>query len=81
MKLSKKIISLTAAALVVCMTLASCSGQKEDNGVAYEKEMKISTAADLEGKAVAVQLRSAEDEYVVSYKLMRALARLNTDSC
>ena len=69
MKLSKKIISLTAAALVVCMTLASCSGQKEDNGVAYEKEMKISTAADLEGKAVAVQLRSAEDEYVVSYKL------------
>ena len=32
MKFSKKIISLTAAALAVCMTLASCSAQKEDNG-------------------------------------------------
>ena len=69
MKFSKKIISLTAAALAVCMTLASCSAQKEDNGVAYEKEMKISTAADLEGKAVAVQLRSAEDDYIVNNKL------------
>lgn len=69
MKLSKKIISLTAAALAVCLTLASCSAQKEDNGVAYEKDMKISTAADLEGKAVAVQLRSAEDDYIVSHKL------------
>ena len=69
MKLSRKLIALTAAALAVCMTLASCSAQKEDNGVAYEKEMKISTAADLEGKAVAVQLRSGEDEYIVSNKL------------
>lgn len=69
MKLSRKIISLTAAALAVCMTLASCSAQKEDNGVAYEKDMKISTAADLEGKAVAVQLRSAADDYIVSNKL------------
>ena len=69
MKFSKKIIFLTAAALAVCMTLASCSAQKEDNGVAYEKEMKISTAADLEGKAVAVQLRSAEDDYIVNNKL------------
>ena len=69
MKLSRKLIALTAAALAVCMTLASCSALKEDNGVAYEKEMKISTAADLEGKAVAVQLRSGEDEYIVSNKL------------
>ena len=69
MQISKKIVSLTAAALVLCMTLVSCSAQKEDNGVAYEKDMKISTAADLEGKAVAVQLRSAEDEYVVGNKL------------
>ncbi len=69
MKLSRKIISLTAAALALCMTLASCSSQREDTGVAYEKDMKISAAADLEGKAVAVQLRSAADDYVVSHQL------------
>ena len=69
MKSPRKFIALTAAALAVCMTLASCSAQKEDNGVAYEKDMKISSAADLEGKAVAVQLRSGEDEYIVSNKL------------
>ena len=69
MKLSKKMIALTAAALAVCMTLASCTAQREDTGVAYEKDMKISTAEDLEGKAVAVQLRSGEDEYVTSQKL------------
>ena len=68
MKLSRRIFALTAA-LALCLTLASCSGQKEDNGVAYEKDMKIETAADLEGKAVAVQLRSAEDGYLVSHKL------------
>ncbi len=63
MKLLRRIIAITAA-LTVCITLASCSSQKEDNGVAYEKNMKISKAADLEGKAVAVQLRSGEDELV-----------------
>ena len=68
MKLARRIIALTAA-LAVCLTLASCSAQKEDNGVAYEKNMKISSAADLEGKAVAVQLRSAEDEFLVNGKL------------
>lgn len=68
MKLSRRIIALTAA-LAVCLTLASCSAQREDNGVAYEKNMKISAAADLEGKAVAVQLRSAEDEYIVANRL------------
>ncbi len=69
MKLSKRIIALTAAALAVCMMLASCSSQREETGVAYEKNMKISTAADLEGKAVAVQLRSGADEYVVTNHL------------
>lgn len=70
MKLSKRIVALTAA-LTICMTLVSCSAKKEDNGVAYEKEMKISTAADLEGKAVAVQLRSADDDYIVTNKLTK----------
>ena len=69
MKLSRKIISLSAAALAICMTLASCSAQKENNGVAYDKEMKIATVADLEGKAVAVQLRSGEDDYIVNNKI------------
>ncbi|MBQ9901399.1 MAG: transporter substrate-binding domain-containing protein [Clostridia bacterium] len=68
MNLSRRIIALIAA-LAVCLTLASCSAQKEDNGVAYEKDMKISAAADLEGKAVAVQLRSAEDAFIVAAKL------------
>ena len=58
MKLLRKTVALTAA-LAICMSLASCSAKKEDNGVAYDKDMKISTVADLEGKAVAVQLRSA----------------------
>lgn len=66
MKISRKILALTAAALVLCMTLASCSSQREETGVADEKNMSISTAADLEGKAVAVQLRSGEDDYLVS---------------
>ena len=69
MSVFKRIIALSAAVLAVCMTLSSCSAQKEDNGVAYEKNMKISTAADLEGKAVAVQLRSAADNYIVENKL------------
>ena len=69
MKLSKRIIALTAAALAVCMLLSSCTSQKEETGVANEKNMKISTAADLEGKAVAVQLRSADDEHIVGNKL------------
>lgn len=69
MKLSKKIIALTAAAVAVCITLASCSAQKEDNGIAYEKNMKIATPEDLADKAVAVQLRSAEDDYIVTAKI------------
>lgn len=71
MKFTKKMIALTAAALAVCMTLASCSAQREETGVADEKDMKISTAADLDGKAVAVQLRSAADEYVTDKKLTK----------
>ncbi len=62
-------IALCAASLAVCVMMTGCSSQKEDTGVAYEKNMSITKAADLEGKAVAVQLRSAVDEYVVSSKL------------
>lgn len=69
MKLIKKSMALCAAALAVGMMLTSCSSRREDTGVAYEKNMSITSAADLEGKAVAVQLRSAVDEYVVSNKL------------
>lgn len=65
----KRIIALSAAALAVCFALSSCSAQKEDNGVADEKNMKISSAADLNGKAVAVQLRSAADNYIVENNL------------
>lgn len=65
MKFVKKSIALCAAALAACMLLTSCSGRREETGVAYEKKMVIESVADLEGKAVAVQLRSAADEYVV----------------
>jgi len=71
MKFTKKILALTAAALALCMALSSCSSQREDTGVADEKNMKISSAADLEGKAVAVQLRSAEDKFITDNGLTK----------
>lgn len=69
MKKSGKWLALTAALLTLCLMLAGCSSQREDIGVSDEKNMSITTAKDLEGKAVAVQLRSAADDYVVSQKL------------
>lgn len=69
MKFVKKSITLCAAALAVCMMFTSCSSAREETGVAYEKNMSIKSANDLEGKAVAVQLRSEADEYVVKNKL------------
>lgn len=64
MKLTKKFAALGAAVLAVCLMFTSCSGQVENTGVAYEKNMKIASADDLEGKAVAVQLRSEADSIV-----------------
>lgn len=69
MKFVKKSIALCTAALAVCMVFTSCSSRREDTGVAYEKNMVIESVADLEGKAVAVQLRSAADDYVVDNKI------------
>lgn len=69
LKFAKKSIALCAAALAVCMVLTSCSSRREETGVAYEKNMVIESVDDLEGKAVAVQLRSAADNYVTDNKL------------
>lgn len=69
MKLRKKLAVITAAALAVCLLLTSCSSQREDTGVAYDKKMSITSAKDLEGKAVAVQLLSPIDDYIVENKL------------
>lgn len=69
MKLTRKILALTVAVLALCMALTSCSGQREDTGVAYEKNMKIAKASDLTGKTVAVQLLSPADEYLTANNL------------
>lgn len=69
-KTVKRFIALCAAALTVCMVMTSCSSnRREETGVANEKNMSITKAADLEGKAVGVQLRSAVDEYVTANSL------------
>ena len=64
MKLTKRFAALGAAMLTVCLMFTSCTGQLENTGVADEKNMKIASAEDLEGKAVAVQLRSEADAIV-----------------
>ncbi len=69
MKIFKKSLALCAVALAVCMMFTSCSSTREETGVAYEKKMSIKSAGDLEGKAVAVQLRSEADDYVSKNKL------------
>lgn len=75
MKLTKKFAALGAAVLAVCLMFTSCSGQVEDTGVADEKNMKIAAAADLEGKIVAVQLRSEADSYVDANDLTKYIKR------
>lgn len=69
MKFAKKMAAFGAAVLAVCLMLTSCSSTREETGVANEKNMSITSAEDLAGKAVAVQLRSAADDYVVSHSL------------
>lgn len=68
MKLTKRFAALGAAVLSVCLMFTACTGKVESTGVADEKNMKIASAEDLEGKAVAVQLRSETDS-IVSGKL------------
>lgn len=75
MKLTKKFAALGAAMLAVCLMFTSCSGQVEDTGVAYQKDMKISSAKDLEGKIVAVQLRSEVDSFVEDEELTNYVKR------
>lgn len=64
MKLTKRFAALGAVMLTVCLMFTSCSGQVENTGVADEKNMKIASTEDLDGKAVAVQLRSEADQIV-----------------
>lgn len=75
MKLIKKITAFSAALLAVCFMFTSCAGKPEDNGVADAKDMKITSIEDLEGKAVAVQLRSESDELVTGGKLTNYVKR------
>lgn len=75
MKLTKKFTALAALLLVVCLMFTSCTGQKEDTGVADETDMKIAGVEDLEGKSVAVQLRSEADTLVVDGKLTNYVKR------
>lgn len=69
MKLTRKMAALGAAALAMCLMMTACSSNRENTGVAYEKNMTITSAEDLKGKAVAVQLLSPVDDYVVSNNL------------
>lgn len=75
MKLTKRFAALGAVMLAVCLMFTSCSGQVEDTGVAYEKNMKIASVEDLEGKIVAVQLRSEADSYVKDHDLTNYIKR------
>lgn len=75
MKLTKKLAAFGAALLAVCLMFTSCTGQQEDTGVANETDMKIAGVEDLEGKSVAVQLRSEADTIVVDGKLTNYVKR------
>ncbi len=75
MKSTKRFAALGAAMLAVCLMFTSCSGKVEDTGVAYSKDMKIASVEDLDGKIVAVQLRSEADSYVDSNNLTKYIKR------
>ena len=74
MKFIKRSATLVVA-LAACLMLASCTAKPEDLGVADEKDMKISSVESLEGKSVAVQLRSEGDTIVTNGEITKYINR------